>query len=352
MKKQTLGTSIVSAVLLATVFTTSHASASPTESTPPPTAESLSVSSEQYAEVAPVRLVKNPKPIPLESFWDRLAWCETHSNWQNGGNWAGGLGIARRTWNRFGGREFARTPDKATREEQIIVAQRIAIFGWQSKDSFLTLEDRENNRPHFRRPVGFNGWGALKCAGGTPPLVKYTPETVVAQKFKWGQKGRVVGDLQAILKVKQTFKYDSATYAAHQRYLINNGKPRVLAPASPKLKRPSRIPKSTKKRCPQFEQMAFDAGFPKNQISIVSYLMWRESRCVVDATNSKDPKGGSRGLLQINGFWTKTLVEEGIIKRESDLFDPETNLRAGFYVWTYALMKARYNYGWSPWSIW
>lgn len=350
MVKKILGTSIVSAVLLTTAFT-NPVGATTTEPAPITEPSVSIVSVQEVALVTPPALVKHPKPIPLESFWDRLAWCETNSNWQNGGNWAGGLGIARSTWKGFGGYEFARTPDKATREEQIIVANRIAIYGYQTK-SFRTQADKEQNRPFFRSPVGFNGWGALRCAGGTPPLVKHTPETVVEQRFKWGQKGRLVGDLQAILKVKQTFKYDSATYAAHQRYLIKHGKPRVLAPASPKLKRPSRLPKSEAKRCPQFEQMAFDAGFPKNQISIVSYLMWRESRCVVDATNRKDPKGGSRGLLQINGFWTEILVEEGVIKRESDLFDPVKNLQAGFYVWTHALMKAKYNYGWSPWSIW
>lgn len=350
MKKQILGTSIVSAVLLTTVFTTNVSATTTPISSNEPSVSIVSV--QEIALVHPVALVKNPKPIPLESFWDRLAWCETHGNWQNGGNWAGGLGIARITWNRFGGREFAGTPDKATREEQIIIGERVAIYGWQSKNSFLTHDDRQNNRPHFRRPVGFNGWGALPCAGGTPPLLKYTEETVVEQRFKWGQKGRLVADLQAILKVKRTSTYDSATYAAHQRYLINNGKSRSLAPASPKLKRPSRVPKSATKRCPQFEKMAFDAGFPRNQIQIVSYIMWKESRCIADVTNSKDPKGGSRGLLQINGFWTKHLIKDGVIKNEKQLFDPATNLRAGFYVWTYALMKARYNYGWSPWSIW
>jgi hypothetical protein len=302
-------------------------------------------------QVSPVALVKQPKAIPLESFWDRLAWCETHSNWQNGGNWAGGLGIARSTWKGFGGQQFARTPDKATREEQIIVANRIAIYGWQTK-SFLNQKDRESGKHFFRRPVGFNGWGALPCAGGRPPLVRHTPETVLAQSFKWNQKGRVVGDLQAILGVRQTFVYDSATYASHQRFIIKHDKPRGLAPLSPKVKRPTRVPKSKTKRCPQFEQMAFDAGFPKNQIQIVSYIMWKESRCLAGVTNSKDPNSGSRGLLQINGFWTKHLIKDGVISNEKQLFDPATNLRAGFYVWTHALMKARYNYGWSPWSVW
>jgi hypothetical protein len=344
MKKQIIGTSIVSVILL-TMTTNKPVSATTTEPTPTITPETLVVLA------PPVPLVKYPKPIPMESFWDELARCETNSNWKNGGNWAGGLGIARSTWSGFGGKQFASTPDKATREEQIQVANNIAIFGWQT-NSYLSTEDREKKKPFFRSPVGFNGWGALGCAGGTPSLVKHTPETVVEQQFRWGQKGRLVGDLQAVLGVRQDFIYGPITYAAHQRFIMKHGKLRALSPSNPKLKRPTKIPTSPTKRCPQFEQLAYDAGFPKNQTSIVSYLMWRESRCVANATNRKDPEGGSRGLLQINGFWIKKLISEKVIKNEADLFDPATNLSAGFYVWTEALMKARYNYGWSPWSIW
>ena len=41
------------------------------------------------------------------------------------GLYDGGLGIARSTWAAFGGREFAPNAGLATREEQIIVGQRI-----------------------------------------------------------------------------------------------------------------------------------------------------------------------------------------------------------------------------------
>jgi hypothetical protein len=87
-----------------------------------------------------------------KKFVERLAWCETHGNWKNGGNWAGGLGIARSTWGNFGGREFARTPDRATKEEQIIVANRVALWGYTKKSG------------SFKYPVGLSGWGGLRCA--------------------------------------------------------------------------------------------------------------------------------------------------------------------------------------------
>lgn len=85
-------------------------------------------------------------------FVKRLAWCETHGDWKDGGNWAGGLGIARSTWRAFGGRQFAKTPDRATKREQIIVANRIALWGFTRRDG------------RFVYPVGLNGWGGLRCA--------------------------------------------------------------------------------------------------------------------------------------------------------------------------------------------
>lgn len=85
-------------------------------------------------------------------FVDRLAWCETHGDWQNRGNWAGGLGIARSTWINFGGRQFGATPDRASKEHQIIVANRIALWGFTRRDG------------RFVYPVGLSGWGGLDCA--------------------------------------------------------------------------------------------------------------------------------------------------------------------------------------------
>lgn len=102
-----------------------------------------------------------PTTMPTK-FWDDVAQCETNRNWKDKGNFAGGLGIALSTWGGYGGYEFAKTPDRATKEEQIIVAHRISIFGYQTKDQYRTLDDKLNNRPFFRPPVGFFGWGCIK----------------------------------------------------------------------------------------------------------------------------------------------------------------------------------------------
>jgi hypothetical protein len=112
-----------------------------------------------YTPFDPVWLATLKKP--KDSYWDKVAQCETRQNWQNKGQWAGGLGIYVRTWKNFGGHEFANHPSKATREEQIVIANRIALYGWQTS-SYLTYEDKINDRPFFRNPVGFYGWGCIK----------------------------------------------------------------------------------------------------------------------------------------------------------------------------------------------
>jgi len=63
--------------------------------------------------------------------WEALAQCETGGDWQNGGDYGGGLGIYVGTWRGMGGgEEFASRAQYATREQQIIVAERIAQHGF------------------------------------------------------------------------------------------------------------------------------------------------------------------------------------------------------------------------------
>ena len=59
--------------------------------------------------------------------WDDLAQCETGSNWATDSvpGFAGGLGFANGTWTSYGGDEFAASAADATREQQIVIAQRV-----------------------------------------------------------------------------------------------------------------------------------------------------------------------------------------------------------------------------------
>jgi hypothetical protein len=99
---------------------------------------------------------------PKDSYWDAVAQCETGGDWKNLGMWGGGLGIYVPTWRAFGGRQFAGRPQGATREEQILVANRIALHGFLRQDGI------------FQQPVGFLGWGCISSHKYLRPTVPTT----------------------------------------------------------------------------------------------------------------------------------------------------------------------------------
>lgn len=102
-----------------------------------------------------------------DAYWDMVAICESSkdghtADWRDKGRFAGGLGIYVGAWRNFGGHEFAPHPSQATREQQIEVANRIAVWGYQTKNTFLTLKDKLANRPFFRPASGYYGWGCIR----------------------------------------------------------------------------------------------------------------------------------------------------------------------------------------------
>ena len=101
--------------------------------------------------------------------------------------------------------------------------------------------------------------------------------------------------------------------------------------------------------CEQFSALAINLGWDPEQRTVLESIMNRESRCTPNAFNRKDPNGGSRGLLQINGSWHKWLTEKGIIAKPADLLQAQTNLLAGLAIYNYGM--ERYGFGWGPWSV-
>ena len=70
-------------------------------------------------------------PQSIVEQWDRVAQCESHSNWSSiGPTFSGGLGISNVVWLEYGGREFAPNAGLATKEQQIIIARRINSNGY------------------------------------------------------------------------------------------------------------------------------------------------------------------------------------------------------------------------------
>jgi len=101
--------------------------------------------------------------------------------------------------------------------------------------------------------------------------------------------------------------------------------------------------------CEQFSALAINLGWDPEQRTVLESIMKRESNCTPNAINRKDPFGGSRGLLQINGSWHKWLIGKGIIAKPADLLQAQTNLLAGLEIYNYGI--ERYGFGWGPWSV-
>ncbi|HLL32460.1 transglycosylase family protein [Streptomyces sp.] len=59
--------------------------------------------------------------------WDRVAECESGGSWSanNGNGYYGGLQISQDDWVKYGGVDYAESPDVASRSQQIAVAERI-----------------------------------------------------------------------------------------------------------------------------------------------------------------------------------------------------------------------------------
>jgi hypothetical protein len=206
---------------------------------------------------------------PSIKYWKKVAQCETGQNWQDGGNWGGGLGIARSTWEGYGGKQFASHPSKATVLQQIVVANRIAVFGWQTNE-FRTLEDRLNNKPFYRPAVGFNGWGCVK----NNTYLKAKKNTTLRVKLPVGE----------------------------QFY------------------------------CPQFEETFKKYALPTKVFSYIAWresrcnpgavnAIWENGKIVwtLNSNGSYDS-----GLLQINSSWFKTLREQ-FGYEPKDLMNPAVN---------------------------
>ncbi|MFW0795950.1 transglycosylase family protein [Gordonia sp. CPCC 205515] len=71
-----------------------------------------------------------------DSEWNQVAQCESGGNWaiNTGNGYQGGLQFSPSTWAGHGGTEFAPSANQATREQQIVVAER--VLGSQGKGAW------------------------------------------------------------------------------------------------------------------------------------------------------------------------------------------------------------------------
>src|SRR6187200_2493273 len=79
------------------------------------------------ATLAPVVATEGSADAASVRKWDRIAHCESGGRWHinTGNGYYGGLQISPSTWRAYGGKRLAPLPHRATKGEQIRVAERI-----------------------------------------------------------------------------------------------------------------------------------------------------------------------------------------------------------------------------------
>jgi hypothetical protein len=90
-------------------------------------------------------------------------------------------------------------------------------------------------------------------------------------------------------------------------------------------------------KCGEWHDLAIKVGWPEEEWSFLREVIWRESRCTVDAWNGPDA-----GLTQINQIHKAWLSDMGW-KHPEDMFDAEKNLTFALRLWETS--------GWRPWRF-
>ena len=87
------------------------------------------------ATLVPAVTAGSADAAPLRA-WDRLASCESGGRWHiaTGNGYYGGLQFSASTWRGFGGTRYASSAHRASRLQQIRVAERVrARQGWGAR---------------------------------------------------------------------------------------------------------------------------------------------------------------------------------------------------------------------------
>jgi nucleoid-associated protein YgaU len=79
------------------------------------------------AAVAAPLMVAGSASAATASEWDAVAQCESGGNWSinTGNGYYGGLQFAASTWAGYGGTQYASTADKASKAQQIAIAEKV-----------------------------------------------------------------------------------------------------------------------------------------------------------------------------------------------------------------------------------
>ncbi|GAA1426400.1 resuscitation-promoting factor protein RpfA [Streptomyces thermospinosisporus] len=100
------------------------------------------------AAVAAPLMAAGSASAATASEWDAVAQCESGGNWSinTGNGYYGGLQFSASTWAAYGGTKYAPTADKATKAQQIEIAEK--VLAGQGKGAWPVCGKNLSNAPY------------------------------------------------------------------------------------------------------------------------------------------------------------------------------------------------------------
>jgi resuscitation-promoting factor RpfA len=105
----------------------------------------------------------SPAQAATTNTWERLANCESGGNWHinTGNGYFGGLQFSDGTWDGNGGNRYAKRADRATKAEQIVIAEKVldarGWSPWPACSSRLGLDGSDARGNPRKHPDGHSG---------------------------------------------------------------------------------------------------------------------------------------------------------------------------------------------------
>jgi rubrerythrin len=166
---------------------------------------------------------------PSIKYWTKVAQCETRQDWQDGGNWGGGLGIARSTWKAYGGQEFASHPSKATVLEQSLFAALCPILGKN------TVEEVARHFEHTADQELKHAWGHLELLVGKPSTKECLQMAIDGETYEFTEmypQFQAIAETEGLMHAAQIAKeqiQESQEHALQFTDVLNKAEKRFAA---------------------------------------------------------------------------------------------------------------------------
>ena len=125
------------------------------------------------AGVAAVAPLLASAPAHADSVnWDAIAQCESGNNWSinTGNGYSGGLQFSQGTWNAYGGGQYASTANRASRSQQIAVAEK--VLAGQGIGAWPVCGKRSGSVRELHQPQHREQLAVLAAVGVLDPVAE------------------------------------------------------------------------------------------------------------------------------------------------------------------------------------